>query len=230
MNPKVIFGPAYAALSVDLDPGESIRAEPGAMVHQSGVDLHTGAPGGLFQGVRRLLARESFFINTFTAGPDGGNVTLAPNTPGDVIPHVLSPGQSILIQADSFLASTTPVSIDTSFQGLRGILGGEGAFFIRASADGTPGTVFFNAYGAVQALNMSLRQDLAVDTGHLVAFTQDLHYSIGRVGGLRSLVAGGEGLVMKFKGAGTVWVQTRNLRSLAEHLIPFLPTPSRDPR
>ena len=31
--------PAYATLSVVLDPGESINAEPGAMVHQSNVDL-----------------------------------------------------------------------------------------------------------------------------------------------------------------------------------------------
>ena len=65
-----------------------------------------------------------------------------------------------------------------------------------------------------------------MDTGHVVAFTDDVEYSIGKVGGIRSLIAGGEGLVMKFTGNGEVWVQTRNLASLAEKLIPFLPKAS----
>ena len=188
MKTNVLFSPAYATLSVDLDPGESIKAEPGAMVHQSNVDL-------------------------------------APNTPGDIIRHPMEPGDAILIQAASFLASSSRVDIGTSFQGLRGILGGEGAFFLKASVPSPyPGTVFFNTYGAVQQLDI-IDRELIVDTGHLVAFTDKLDYFIGKVGGLRSLIAGGEGLVMKFWGAGTVWVQTRNLRSLADQLIPLFPTP-----
>ena len=223
MKTHILFSPAYATLSVD--PGESINAEPGAMVHQSNVDLRTGAPGGIFKGLRRMLAKESFFINTFTGRHGGGNVTLAPNTPGDIIRHTMEPGDAILIQATSFLASSHRVTIDTSFQGLRGILGGEGAFFLKASVPSPyPGTVFFNAYGAVQQLDI-IDRELVVDTGHLVAFTDKLDYSIGKVGGLRSLIAGGEGLVMKFAGGeGTVWVQTRNLRSLADQLVPLLPT------
>ena len=56
-------------------------------------------------------------------------------------------------------------------------------------------------------------------------FTDDVEYSIGKVGGLRSLIGGGEGLVMKFRGSGQVWIQTRNLASLAEKIVSFLPTP-----
>ena len=233
MQANVLCGPAYAVLSVNLDSGETVRAEPGAMVHMSGAALHTGAPGGLFQGLRRLLARESFFLNTFTGGPQGGNVTLAPPAPGDIHEHHLSPGHSILIQAASFLASSQHISLDTNFQGLRGILGGESAFFLHATAQHQPGTVFFNAYDAIQALGVTQGQRLSVDTGHLVAFTGDLDYSIGKVGGLRSLIAGGEGLVMHFEQVGTptkngtVWVQTRNLRSLPETLVPLLPQPRR---
>ena len=227
MKTHILFSPAYATLSVDLGPGESINAEPGAMVHQSNVELRTGAPGGIFKGLRRTLAKESFFINTFTGrhGGGNGNVTLAPNTPGDIISHTMEPGDAILIQATSFLASSPRVTIDTSFQGLHGILGGEGAFFLKASVPSPyPGTVFFNAYGAVQQLEI-IDRELVVDTGHLGAFTDKLDYSIGKVGGLRSLIAGGEGLVMKFGGGeGTVWVQTRNLRSLADQLVPLLST------
>ena len=69
-------------------------------------------------------------------------------------------------------------------------------------------------------------RELVVDTGHLVAFTDGLEYSIGKVGGLRSLALGGEGLVMRFQAGdgGRVWIQTRNLVSLAEQIVPFMPS------
>ena len=70
-------------------------------------------------------------------------------------------------------------------------------------------------------------RELVVDTGHLVAFTDEVDYSVGKVGEIRSLIAGGEGLVMKFRGNGHVWVQTRNLASLADKLSPFLPNKSK---
>ena len=85
------------------------------------------------------------------------------------------------------------------------------------------GTVYYNSYGAIKRIAVEPGRELVVDTGHLVAFTDDVDYSIGKVGGIRSLIAGGEGLVMKFKGNGDVWVQTRNLASLADKLVPFLP-------
>ena len=66
-----------------------------------------------------------------------------------------------------------------------------------------------------------------MDTGHLVAFTEDVEYTIGKVGGLRSLLVGGEGLVMRFTGDGQVWIQSRNLSSLAARLVPFLPSTKR---
>ena len=61
-----------------------------------------------------------------------------------------------------------------------------------------------------------------VDTGHLVAFTDGVEYSIGKVGGLVSLIGGGEGLVMKFRGEGKVWVQTRTIATLADLLNPLI--------
>ena len=75
----------------------------------------------------------------------------------------------------------------------------------------------------MEEIQVTPDQELIVDTGHLVAFGEGIDYSINKVGGLRSLIAGGEGLVMKFQGQGSVWVQTRNMQSLADNLMPFLP-------
>lgn len=114
--------------------------------------------------------------------------------------------------------------LDSRFQGFRGLFSGESRFFLRAYCEAGQGTVFYNAYGAVYELEVIPRQELVVDTGHLVAFSDDVEYSVGKVDGLRSRLLGGERLVMKFRGQGRVWAQTRDLMSLAEKLIPFLPS------
>ena len=82
--------------------------------------------------------------------------------------------------------------------------------------------MFFHSYGALREIALEPGRDLVVDTGHLVAFTGGVDYSIGRVGGIRSIIGGGEGLVMQMRGSGSVWVQTRNLLSLAAWMSSLL--------
>ena len=225
MRTVVEFDPSYSMLTVVLEPGESIKAEPGAMVAQQGVEMETSSGGrGVFGGLRRMMAGESFAINTFTAERGGGQVSLAPATPGDIGSFDLAPGQNLFIQSSSFLACTENIQTDTQFQGFRGFFSGESLFFLRAFSERDRGTVYYNSYGAIKQLPVEPGRELVVDTGHLVAFTDEVEYSIGKVGGLRSLIGGGEGLVMKFQGDGHVWVQTRNLASLADKLNPFLPS------
>ena len=224
MNSTIEFSPAYTMLTVELSPGESIKAEPGAMAAQQGVEMKTGmGGGGLFGGFKRMLASESFFVNTFTAGPSGGWVSLAPSTPGDIQSQELRPGKDFFIQGSSFLGCTENVQTDSKFQGMKGMFSGEKLFFLRAYSEGGPGTVYYNSFGAIKQMSVEMGRELVVDTGHVVAFTSDVEYSIGKVGGLGSLIAGGEGLVMKFRGSGYVWVQTRTLSSLMDKLVPFLP-------
>ena len=226
MKANVEFDPSYSLLTVELEPGESVKAETGAMVAQAGVSMKTGmGGGGLFGGIRRMIGGESFFLNTFTGEGPGGWVSLAPPSPGDIGSFDLLPGDNLFIQSSSFLACSESVQTDTQFQGFRGFFSGESLFFIRAYAETGSGTVFYNSYGAIKQVPVIPGEELVVDTGHLVAFSDDVEYSIGKVGGIGSLIAGGEGLVMKFRGNGHVWVQTRNLASLADKLVPFLPKP-----
>ncbi len=226
MKSTIEFDPAYTLLTIELEQGESVKAEPGAMAAQQGVEMTTGmGGGGLFGGFKRMLGSESFFVNTFTAGPGGGWVSLAPPTPGDIKSQELRPGEDFFIQGSSFLGCSENVQTDAKFQGFRGMFSGEKIFFLRAYTEGGPGTVFYNSFGAIKQLTVEMGRELVVDTGHVVAFTSDVEYSIGKVGGLGSLVAGGEGLVLKFTGSGHVWVQTRTLQSLMDKLAPFLPNP-----
>ena len=81
MQTSIHSHPAYSTLIADLDRGEAIKAEPGAMVAQQNVTLTTGASGGMFKGLKRMLGGESFFLNTFTANNGPGQVILAPTPP-----------------------------------------------------------------------------------------------------------------------------------------------------
>ena len=224
MKSNIEFNPSFSMLTLDLAPGEAVKVEPGAMAAQQDVDMRTGMSGGLFGGFKRMLTSESFFVNTFTAGPSGGWVSLAPATPGDILERELMPGQNLFIQSTSFLACTENVQTDAKFQGLKGIFSGESLFFLRAFVDSGQGTVYYNSFGGVKQLAVQPGKELVVDTGHVVAFTDDVDYSIGKVGGIGSLIAGGEGLVLKFRGNGHVWVQSRTLSSLADRLVPFIPS------
>ena len=222
MRFQIDHAPAYGMLTVELEPGEAVRAEPGAMVAQQNVQMRTGMPSGLVKGFRRVLGGESFFQNTFTGGVTGGWVKMSPAIPGDVRVLDLNPGQRLFIQGSSYLGSTTGVVVDSKFQGMRGLFSGESMFFLRVEGNEADDKVFYNCYGAMESVELVSGDELVVDTGHVVAFTEGVSYDIGKVGGLGSLLVGGEGLVMKFKGRGVVWMQTRSLRVLADSLRPFL--------
>lgn len=212
-------------LTLALSPGEQVQAETGAMVALSGCEMQTKSSGGLFKGLKKMvLGGESFFLNTFTAGGAGGWLSLAPGGPGDIQGYDLTPGRELFIQGGSYLANTMGVETDTKFQGLKGLFSGESMFFIRAFTQQPQGKVWFNSFGAIKAIPIQPGQQITVDTGHVVAFESSVQYSVNKLGGLKSALLGGEGLVMNFSGQGTVWIQTRNFPSLAERLIPFLPT------
>lgn len=227
------YGPAFTMMTANLAPGEKIKVEPGAMVAQSeGLEMKTGmGSGGGFGGFMKSMMKsafggESFFVNTYTAGPSGGWISLAPSSPGDIETFDMEPGQSFYMQGGAFMASTINVDTSTKFQGAKSLFSREGAFFLRAEASDVPGKVFFTSYGAMKEIEVTPDKPIKIDNGHVVAFSEGLNYHISKVKGLGSFFFGGEGFTLDFHGSGSVWIQTRNIQSLANQLIPFLPTRS----
>ena len=232
MDVEYEFSPAFTLMTANLGPGESLKVEPGAMVAQSrSVDMKTGmGSGGGLGGFLKSMAKtafggESFWVNTYTAGGAGGWVSLAPSAPGDIKEFDLAPGEEFFIQGGSFMACTPSVDTDTKFQGAKSLFSREGAFFLRAyTPRGTPGKVFYTSYGAIKEIAVEPNNPVVVDNGHVVAFTSGLSYRLTKVGGLGSAFLGGEGAVLEFNGSGKVYIQSRNMESLATRLIPFMPT------
>jgi uncharacterized protein (TIGR00266 family) len=220
MDHEIEFKPSYSLLSLSLDAGESVRAEAGAMVsYDEGIGIETGATGGVLGSLKRsVLGGESFFQNTFTAA-EPGEVTLAPALPGDV--ERIDLDGELYVQSGSYLASDTGIDLDTKFGGGRTFFGGEGLFLLHLAGEGP---AFVSSYGAIREVGLAEGQKYTVDTGHIVAFDGTATFDVTRVGGLRSTLFSGEGLVCTFTGPGRVWLQTRSPEAFLAWLIPNLPS------
>lgn len=213
--------PSYTHLQITLDRGESIVAEPGAMVgHSTTISIDTGTSrDGLLSSAKSMLGGESMFTNEFTAEDGPGTVTLAPPTPGDIMSHELE-GETLYSTDGAFIAGTDGIDIDSEIGGLKSVLGEAG--LTPLALKGT-GTVFIDAYGGLEKLELAAGESYVLDNEHLIAWDDEIEYSTRRVGDLKSTLLSGEGLVFEFTGPGTAWYQTRDMDSLVEVLAPRLP-------
>ncbi len=221
MNVEVLYRPSYSLAKVTLSSGETIQTETGAMVSMSpDMQVDTNMKGGFLKSLTRsVLGGESFFINTYTASQRGGEITLAPTLPGDVFTFELT-GDTYLVQSGSYLASSSGVATDTKWGGAKTFFGGEGLIMLRCSGSGT---LILASYGAIHELNLPAGETYTVDTGHLVAFDERLGFKVRSIGGLKTTILGGEGLVVDLTGPGKVLMQTRSVGAFLDWLIPRLP-------
>jgi uncharacterized protein (TIGR00266 family) len=216
MQHEIKSKPDFACLTLQLDEGDQVVSEAGAMVGMStGLTLETNMKGGLKGAFKRALGGESLFMNTYTATENSQRLDLAPATPGD-IEHLSLSGNTVLVQSGSYMSSTPNVEVDAKWAGARGFFGGEGLFMLRCSGDGD---LWISSYGAIHTVDVT--GSYVVDTGHIVAFQDSLTYSVRSVGGLKSLLFSSEGLVCEFSGHGRLWIQTRCSMPLVGFLHPF---------
>ncbi|HRA48770.1 MAG TPA: TIGR00266 family protein [Thermomicrobiales bacterium] len=220
MQTEVLYSPAYSLAKVALQPGEQLRAESGAMVSMSGgIRIETQATGGFMKSLSRaVLGGESFFQNTFHAD-SGGEVTLAPRLPGDIMVFDLD-NHEALVQSGSYLGSSTGITIDAKWGGAKSFFASEGLFMLKCTGSGP---LIISSYGAIHRVTILAGESYVVDTGHIVGFPTTMTYSVRKAGSLKSTVFGGEGLVCEFQGPGDLFLQTRSPSEFLSWLIPLLP-------
>ncbi|MBU7020245.1 MAG: TIGR00266 family protein [Theionarchaea archaeon] len=222
---EILYRPSYSLAEVHLKSGQSITAEGGAMVYMSStLQLVTEAKGGVFGALKRsMLGGESFFMNTYTATGGPGIIGLAPTLSGDVIYRELR-SETVFVTSGCYMASDPQLTIDTKFGGTKTFFAREGLFLLKL--EGT-GYLFMSSYGALHEVNLNTGEHLVVDTGHIVAFDSNVQWDVRRVGGLKSTLFSGEGLVAEFQGPGKIYMQTRSEDSFLSWLIPKLPKNNR---
>ena len=216
-----IYGDDMQMVEVELDPNEGVRAEAGAMMYmEDGIEMQTGTGGGLFQGFKRMITGESFFITTFMhQGAGKGHVSFAAPYPGKIIPLDLSSlGGTFLCQKDGFLCAAKGIEIEIAFTKRlgAGLFGGEG--FILQRLEGQ-GMAFVHAGGTVIERDLKPGETLRVDTGCLVALSPTVDYDIKFIGGFKNALFGGEGLFLAvLRGPGKVYLQSLPFSRLADRI------------
>ena len=208
--------PSYSLLEVQLDVGEQIVTESGAMCWMSdNLKVTTASKGGIMAGLKRkMLSGESFFQNVYEAQGGPGLLGVAPGTAGDIIAYEMK--NELYLEKGAYLASTTDIDCDAKFDGLRGLFN-EGLFVLRVSGTGT---LFFNAYGDIQQVDVD--GSYTVDNGFAVAWEPSLQYRLTRARKIRSFLFSDQ-LLMNFTGHGKLWVQSRSPSTLANWVHPFRP-------
>lgn len=222
MRTDIQFSPSFAMATIHLDPGESARAEAGAMMAMTpGVEIETSTQGGVLKGLRRsVLGGESFFMNTFTASAPGDHVIVAPALPGDIVTWPIR-DEEVFLQSGSYLASPASIEIDSKWGGAKTFFSKEGLFMLRCAGSGE---LVVSSYGAIHAVDLQPGQSYTVDTGHMVGWEAGVTYAVRKVGNWKSTLMGGEGLVVDLTGPGRCYVQSRSPESFVDWLAPKLPT------
>jgi len=217
-----IFGEEMQLVEIELDPGEGVRAEAGAMTYMTqGIEMVTSASGGLMGGLKRAITGESFFITSFiNRGSKKQQVAFGAPYPGKIIPLQLKElGGEFLCQKDSYLCSAMGIEVDVAFTKKigAGLFGGEG--FILQKLVGN-GLAFVHAGGTIIKKELASGERLRVDTGCLVAFAPSVDYDIQMVGGFKNMLFGGEGLFLAaLTGPGLVYLQSLPLSRLAGRIM-----------
>lgn len=223
-----ILGASAQTVEIILDPGETVIAEAGAMNYMTegirfearmGDGSSNGLLGKLWGAGKRMLTGESLFMTHFTnEGQGKQRVGFAAPYPGTVVPVDLAQvGGQLICQKDAFLCAAHGTRIGIAFNKRlgAGFFGGEGFILQKLEGDGL---AFVHAGGTVIRKELN-NETLRLDTGCLVAFTQGIDYDIGLAGGLKSMLFGGEGILLAtLRGTGTVWIQSLPFSRLAERI------------
>lgn len=217
MEFEVACGSTFSVLRVLLDREEALYAQPHAMVSMTSriaIQAKMGAQQkqrGLSGGIRNLLTGESLFAAVFSAREDNQELTLAPETIGEIVPLELEPDRGYYLTRGAYLASTTEVVLAVKYGGVRGILAAKGLFLMHATGSGT---LFCSSHGAVVRRDLEEGERFVIDNKYVIAFSDTVDYQLVKATeSLRDSVFSGEGLVNRYTGPGTVYYQTRARQS-----------------
>lgn len=233
-----IVGNDMQFVEIELDPGESVVAEAGALMFKDAVVAMetifgdgSGSQGGSFLDKligagKRVITGESLFTTVFShAGSSGkARVAFAAPYPGTIIPLQLSNfGGRIICQKDSFLCAARGVSIGIFFQRkvMTALFGGEGFIMQKLEGDGQ---IFVHAGGTIVERQLAPGERLDVDTGCVVAMTDGVNFDLKPVGGIKSMFFGGEGVFLAtLTGPGHVWLQSLPFSRMAGRMFAAIP-------
>lgn len=220
-----IIGEPLPAVICELEPGETMITESGAMSWMTpNMKMETTSGGGLGKMFGRMLSGESMFLNRYSAVGGNGQIAFASSFPGSLRAIEVTPGKEIVVQKSAFLASEVSVELSTFFQKKigAGLFGGEGFIMQKLSGNGI---AFIEIDGYAVEYNLEAGQSMVIDTGYLAMMEATCSMEIVTVPGVKNALFGGEGLFNTVvKGPGKIVLQTMPASAVAGSIIPYIPS------
>lgn len=220
-----IKGAPFPAATCYLEAGEQIITEGGGMSWMSpNMKMETTTNGGIGKALGRMLSHDKMFQNRYTSVGGNGMITFASSFPGEIKAIEIKPGEELICQKSSFLASTPGVNMSVFFRKKlsTGLFGGEG--FIMQKFEGA-GLLFIEIDGTPVEYDLQAGEQIIIDTGHLVMMSASCKMDVRTVSGMKNIVFGGEGLFNTVvEGPGKVVLQTMPVSKLAGTLAAYMPT------
>ena len=219
-----IEGGSLPVLICYPEPGQTLCTQSGAMNWMTpNMQMNTNSGGGIKKALGRLFTGESLFMNEYTSQGSTGLIAFGAALPGKIIPYEVTPGNSIILQKSAFLAMEKGLDLSVYFQKrLGGFFGGEGFIMQKVSGNGT---VFIEIDGYCKEYDLGVGESIIVDSGYLAAMTEGCTMDVQAVKGLKNALFGGEGIFNTvITGPGKVYVQSMPAVSLAERLMPYMPS------
>ena len=219
-----ISGEPLPVVQCDLQSGETMIAESGAMSWMTPNMKMETVSGGLGKMFGRMVSGETLFQNRYTAQGGNGMITFASSFPGSIRPVSISPGNELVIQKSAFLASEAGVQLSVFFQKKfgSGLFGGEGFIMQKLSGNGM---VFLEIDGYAVEYDLEAGQQMVIDTGYVAAMSVTCKMDIQTVPGVKNALFGGEGIFNTVvTGPGKIVLQTMPINTVASAIRPFIPT------
>lgn len=220
-----IDGENLPVLKVLLEQGESIECEAGAMSWMDNeIQMQTSA-GGLGKMFGRMLTNERAFTNTYVANRTG-EIAFSSKFPGSIRAVEITPGNGLIVQKGSFLASFGNITSEVYIQQRlgRGLFGGEGFLMRRFTGNGI---VFLEIDGSAHEYDIPAGDCKIIDTGYVAAMTESCRMEVKTISGVTNVLFGGEGLFNTVVyGPGKVTLQSMPIASTAMQLYQYMPHPS----
>ena len=221
-----IEGEPMPVVICELEAGEKMITEKGAMSWMSPNMKMETVGGGVGKMFGRILSGESLFLNNYTAERGPGMIAFASSFTGAIRAFEISPGKNMICQKSAFLASTAGVELSTFFQKKigSGFFGGEGFIMQKLSGQGV---AFVEFDGYIKEYEIAARQAMIIDTGYLAAMEETCSIDIQSVPGLKNMVFGGEGVFnTRITGPGKIYLQSMPISQMAGALLPYIPSGS----
>lgn len=222
-----IEGEPLPVVICDLEAGEKMITEKGAMSWMTPNMKMETQGGGMGKMVGRMFSGESMFQNHYTAEGGPGQIAFASSFPGAILVVDIAPGKEIIAQKSAFLAATDGVQLSVAFQKKMGsgFFGGEGFIMQRLSGQGT---AFVEIDGYVKEYELASGESMIIDTGYLAMMEASCTMDITTVKGLKNKFLGGEGFFNTVvTGPGKIYLQSMPVNQMASTLVPYLPSTNR---